>query len=240
MRLVYALGLILLSALPLLIGCSGSNPSQATLSLDAAHEPSPVQVRETLRRLATARPDSFLVTRVRQGGLTPTFGTRFRLASGAVAAFIPGRHPVRGQELVMVVARGEGVPGAALIATARILAARAGRSLSPERTVLVVFLPPPAQGDALTALFAAPPWTRDHVAAMLLIEPDEVMAGRAEARAAEQGWALQFIEETSEPQGDVSAVLALARATVHAALLVADTGQQTADFPRPDASVPSQ
>ena len=240
MRLVCFLGFALFSALLFITGCSGASPSRAALLSDAADEPSPVQVRETLRRLAAARPDSFLVTRVRQGGLTPTFGTRFRLGSGAVAAFIPGRHPVRGQELVMVVARGEGVSGAALVATARILAARAGRSLSPERTVLVVFLPPLLESEALASLFSTPPWARDHVARMVVIEPGENMASHAEASAAEQGWVLRFIEETDASQGDVGTVLALVRATVNAVLLAADDGRQTAASPQPAASATSQ
>lgn len=181
-----------------LAACAAPGPPLPAEAPDGPPRPSDRRLAEALDALrpgAPARdgltPDSFLVARLREGGLTPVFGGgaaggTFRLGpAGAVAALIPGRHPALRDQLVVAAADADNAGAAALLEAARLLAARSTFVPVPERTVLVAFLVPPRKGaEGLADVLAAPVWADSAVARVLRVAqgdatPDAgIVAGR--------------------------------------------------------------
>lgn len=204
-----------------LAGCGGAGPSLSTLPPPGA-TPDPRFLRGALDDLGTAERDSFLVRRLRASGLTPVVERRFVLGSGAVVAFVPGRHPGRGRERV-VVATASVTAAAALLEEARLMNARAAFTVAPERTVMVAFLPPGSGAAGLAAVLDAPLWTRPLTVAALVAGAGSTGAAY-EAVGAARGVPVQLVAapagEPAETQGDVTEALALAvalRASIDAA-----------------------
>ncbi len=170
--------LLVLPLLPLVLaaflgaGCGGGQ-ALTVLPQSAEVAPSPRRLAESLRRMTGAAPDAFVVLRMQRAGLTPAFGSRFRLASGPIAGFIPGRHPTRSDELVVVGAEIGTPGGAALLEAARLVAVRATYAARPERTVLVALWPRGATVPGLAATLRAPLWSSDAVAGAWVVTGDE-------------------------------------------------------------------
>ena len=231
-RSPFAAGVGALLALWVTLGaCGGTGPPLPPLPPlpPPGAEPETDDLRDALDALDEADRDSFLIARLRGGGLTPAFGGHFRLASGAVVAFVPGRHPARGRELV-VAAAPSGPPAAALLEEARLLSARAAFGSAPERTVLVAFLPPRSGPQGLAAVLDAPLWTDSLTVTVLVAGVDEGGPGY-EAVAVARGVPIRLLPTpgVAVPKDEVVA-LALAR-TVREAVNAAANGAPAA----PDA-----
>ena len=225
-----------LGSLGLTAGCSGAGEANRSGVYVAGTEPSVSSLRTMIRERDNVPPDSFYVSRLRFSGVTPVYGARFRLGSGVVAGFVPGRHPLYGGELVLLVVRAEGPPALAMLEAVRMLAAGARYSTRPERTVLVAFLPASSGAAALDVLTAALPWERTAVRAMLIVEPDAAVASRAEAVAGRQAWPLRFLQGSGASQGEVSEALDLARATLEAVLSATEGAPRSMNGAAPDSS----
>jgi hypothetical protein len=210
-----------------LAGCGGTGPPLPTLPPPGA-TPSADDLDDALDHLGTAERDSFLVRRLYEYGLTPAFEGRFLLGSGAAVAFVPGRHPAHGRELVVAAAPLSSAPAAAaLLEEARLLSARAAFTVEPERTVLVAFLPPGAGAPGLAAVLDAPLWTRPLTVAALVMGADENGAAY-EAIGAERGVPVRRVTAAAGSQDDVAEALALAR-TLREALEIAANGALEGD-----------
>src|SRR5690606_13807178 len=87
--------------------------------------------------------------------------------------FIPGRHPTRSDELVVVGAEIGTPGGAALLEAARLVAVRATYAARPERTVLVALWPRGATVPGLAAPRRAPLRSSGAVAGAWVVTGDE-------------------------------------------------------------------
>ena len=225
MRRLAAVSVALLAGL--LVACGGTGPPLPAVPPPDLL-PSAGALRGALAAMAGADRDSLLALRLYAYGLTPPFGDRFRLASGPVVAFIPGRHPTRRRELVVAAAEAGTAGAAALLEEARLVNARAAFSAAPERTVLVAFLPPGSGARGLAAVLDAPVWTRPLTVAALVVD------GRApveayEAVGAERGVPVQVVTPPEqEEQRAVAEALALA-APLRAALAAATSAPDAPD-----------
>ena len=211
----------------LLAACGGTGPPLPAPPPPGA-TPSAGALRDALADMARADRDSLLARRLYVYGLTPAFEGRFRLASGPVVAFVPGRHPVRGRELVVAAAE-VGTPGAAaLLEEARLLSASAAFTVAPERTVLVAFLPPGAGARGLAAVLDAPVWTRPLTVAALVVG-SRTGAEAFEAVGAARGVPVQVVAAPAPGQEPVAEALALAAAFRTALAAAADGAPASPD-----------
>ena len=156
-------------------GCAATQPDRTLGPPSDFTTPSPEEIDEALALISRRATDSLLVDELRTGGLTPIVADRFRLYSGAIAAFIPGRHPLRKNELVIAVAQ-QGKPEAAvLMAVARLFVMRAERQgTSPERTIVVAFLPSGSVSARLADVVKAPLWSSSAKAGLVSIGSETV------------------------------------------------------------------
>jgi len=195
-----------LVALLLVAACGGGAGR-----LPAVADPDLLPVARDLRDLLgdMDEGDSVYARRRRPAGLPPAVEGRFRRASGAVVAFIPGRHPSRSGELVLAVAP-MGTPAAAvLLEEARLLSARAAYAVTPVRTVLVGFLPPGGGSGALGAVLDAPVWTLQRMVGVIVVGGD-VAGGAYEAEGAARGVSVEVVVAPGAAGGPVEQALALA------------------------------
>ncbi|MDX1419993.1 MAG: hypothetical protein R3181_08510 [Rubricoccaceae bacterium] len=213
-----------------LAACSGVGGPAGLPSAD--RPPAAGDLRDVLDDLARPDADSLLAERLFDARLTPVYGSRFRLAGGSLAAFVPGRHPVRGRELV-VVAAVVGAPGAAaLLEEVRRLNRRAAYTVAPERTVLAAFLPRGGGPQSLASVLDAPIWVRSLLVGAVVVG-DGGAAGAYEAVGVEREVPVVVLAVPGTGQRPVDEALALASA-LRPALAAAANGAPAS----PDVGVP--
>lgn len=161
-----------LVALTGLAACAGAD--------EAAHRgpaavPSARAVAALADTLAEARSTTPRRAAIRRAlvraGVTP-FGdgrqqARFQTDLGVplVGGYVPGRHPLGREDLVVLGTRADGPAVPAVIEAARVLAQRAQFAAVPERTVEVAFW---TGGDGVRQVLRSSLWPRDQIRAVVI------------------------------------------------------------------------
>lgn len=136
----------LLAVLATLAACTGAEPALPTgpdvvpsayalaaITDSLSGATTPASRRETVVRAFVRYGLTPLADLGRRDALNPRFGVE----GPALAAFIPGRHPLARPDLVIVGTDIDGPHAAPLLEAARVLVERSGWATVPERTVMV-------------------------------------------------------------------------------------------------------
>jgi hypothetical protein len=219
--------LLLILALPVLLAaCGGTAPPPAgelSTGAVASHLSRLVGAVAPGDSLAAARRTLYAADRLRQSGLQPAFPPSFLLAQGAapegvnpaaahVLGYVAGRNPRYAPELVLLTADLDSPAGAALLETARRLAADARDAIRPEATVGVLLLGPPHTGLAgVESFLRRPPWALEGISRVLVVASDTARARVEVERWAGEGLVAEAIALPA-PERDLPAATWLARA----------------------------